>query len=38
MSATNTVQPRTVDILQGWRWIAAGFTLFGKNPLIWIVF
>lgn len=32
------VQPRQVGITQGWRWIAAGFGLFGKNPLIWIVF
>ncbi|BCB25136.1 hypothetical protein SKTS_00220 [Sulfurimicrobium lacus] len=32
------LQPRTVDVAQGWRWIAAGFRLFGKNPQIWIVF
>jgi len=32
------VQPRTVDVAQGWRWIAAGFRLFGKSPQIWIVF
>lgn len=32
------VQPRTVDVSQGWRWIAAGFRLFTKSPLIWVVF
>lgn len=32
------VQPRSVEASQGWRWIAAGFHLFGKSPLIWIVF
>ncbi|MDP2828704.1 MAG: BPSS1780 family membrane protein [Sulfuricellaceae bacterium] len=32
------VQPRQVGIAQGWRWISAGFGLFGRNPLIWIVF
>lgn len=32
------IQPRTVGLSQGWRWIVAGFQLFGKNPLIWIVF
>lgn len=32
------VQPRTVETSQGWRWIVAGFHLFSKNPLIWIVF
>ena len=28
---------RKVDAGQGWRWIADGFELFKKNPLIWIV-
>jgi len=28
---------RKVDAGQGWRWIADGFGLFRKNPLIWIV-
>lgn len=32
------IKPRKVAVVQGWRWIAAGFRLFGKNPLIWIVF
>jgi len=32
------VEPRSVNALQGWRWIAAGYTLFFKNPLIWVVF
>lgn len=32
------IELRKVNPLQGWRWIAAGFRLFGKNPLIWIVF
>jgi uncharacterized membrane protein len=32
------VQPRTVEVSQGWRWIVAGFRLFAKNPQIWIVF
>jgi uncharacterized membrane protein len=32
------VQPRQVGIEQGWRWIAAGFSLFARNPLIWMVF
>lgn len=36
--SVSPVQPRTVEISQGWRWIAAGFQLFGRNPLIWIVF
>lgn len=38
MASAEHIQPRTVDVLQGWRWIVAGFRLFGKNPLIWIVF
>lgn len=38
MVSAEHVQPRTVGVLQGWRWIVAGFRLFGKNPLIWIVF
>lgn len=29
---------RKVASIQGWRWITAGFQLYGKNPLIWIVF
>lgn len=32
------VQPRTVDMAQGWRWIVAGFRLFARSPQIWIVF
>lgn len=28
---------RKVNAVQGWRWIADGFGLFRKNPLIWIV-
>lgn len=32
------VQPRTVQSVQGWRWISAGFRLFGKSALIWITF
>lgn len=31
-------EPRSVAAMQGWRWITAGFKLYGKNPLIWIVF
>ncbi len=31
-------EPRRVATIQGWRWITAGFRLYGKNPLIWIVF
>ncbi len=31
-------EPRRVAAAQGWRWITAGFQLYGKNPLIWIVF
>lgn len=31
-------EPRSVAAIQGWRWIAAGFRLYGKSPLIWIVF
>lgn len=31
-------EPRSVAAIQGWRWITAGFHLYGKNPLIWIVF
>lgn len=34
----NLVQPRRVDAVQGWHWISAGFELFMKNPLIWVVF
>ena len=29
---------RKVSPVQGWRWIAAGFRLFAKTPLIWMVF
>lgn len=32
------LEPRTVDVSQGWRWIVAGFRLFAKSPQIWIVF
>lgn len=32
------MEPRSVNALQGWRWITAGYTLFLKNPLIWVVF
>lgn len=28
---------RSVEAGMGWQWIADGFTLFRKNPLIWIV-
>ena len=28
---------RSVEAGQGWQWIADGFALFRKNPLIWIV-
>ena len=28
---------RSVEARLGWQWIADGFTLFRKNPLIWIV-
>lgn len=31
-------EPRSVAAIQGWRWITAGFHLYAKNPLIWIVF
>lgn len=31
-------EPRRVAAIQGWRWIAAGFRLYARNPLIWIVF
>lgn len=31
-------EPRTVAAIQGWRWITAGFQLYAKSPLIWIVF
>ncbi len=31
-------EPRRVAAIQGWHWITAGFQLYGKNPLIWIVF
>lgn len=34
----NLIQPRRVGAMQGWRWISAGFALFARNPLIWIVF
>lgn len=36
--SVSQVQPRTVEMSQGWQWIAAGFQLFRRNPLIWIVF
>lgn len=32
------MEVRRVGLVQGWRWIAAGFRLFAKNPLIWITF
>lgn len=32
------MEPRSVKATQGWRWITAGYTLFFKNPLIWVVF
>ena len=38
MELTEHVQPRAVDTMQGWRWIVAGFRLFARSPLIWIVF
>lgn len=38
MPSAEHVHPRTVDVSQGWRWIAAGFRLFAKSPQIWIVF
>lgn len=31
-------EPRSVAAIQGWRWITAGFQLYARNPLIWIVF
>ena len=31
------MEMRSVEAGQGWQWIADGFTLFRKNPLIWIV-
>jgi len=38
MVPAESIQPRTVNTFQGWQWIATGFHLFGKSPLIWIVF
>jgi len=38
MTRVEHVEPRTVEVSQGWRWIVAGFRLFAKNPQIWIVF
>lgn len=32
------MEPRSVKAIQGWRWITAGYTLFFKNPLIWMAF
>ncbi|MFA7317265.1 MAG: BPSS1780 family membrane protein [Sulfuricella sp.] len=34
----NAPEPRGVAAIQGWRWITAGFQLYAKSPLIWIVF
>ena len=31
------LQARQLPVEQGWRWITAGFSLFRKSPLIWIV-
>jgi uncharacterized membrane protein len=31
------MEPRSVGAGQGWQWIADGFGLFRKSPLIWIV-
>jgi uncharacterized membrane protein len=38
MNERTTVEPRSVEAVQGWRWIAAGFSLFFKSPLIWMAF
>lgn len=38
MTRMEHVEPRTVDVSQGWRWIVAGFRLFARSPQIWIVF
>jgi uncharacterized membrane protein len=36
-SAEGGVKVRRVDAVRGWQWIAEGFGLFRKNPLVWIV-
>lgn len=38
MTRAEHVEPRAVDVSQGWRWIVAGFRLFARSPQIWIVF
>lgn len=38
VNSLNVPEPRGVAAIQGWRWIAAGFRLYARNPLIWIVF
>ena len=31
------LQARALSADYGWRWISEGFSLFRKNPMIWIV-
>lgn len=38
LSSVSAPEPRRVPAIQGWRWIMAGFQLYARNPLIWIVF
>jgi uncharacterized membrane protein len=38
MNERTTMEPRSVEAAQGWRWITAGFSLFFKSPLIWMAF
>lgn len=38
VSVDQHIQPRTVEVAQGWRWISAGFRLYGRSALIWITF
>ncbi|PWB51073.1 MAG: hypothetical protein C3F18_09295 [Nitrosomonadales bacterium] len=38
LNSAGAPEPRRVAIIQGWRWITAGFRLYARNPLIWIVF
>jgi len=35
---TDTLTPRRVPAVRGWRWIQAGWRLLMKKPLTWIVF